>query len=296
MLIHTIDLLARRQDFGDRGRGTRFGFVVVVVVGDETRLKPFDATTAQPAFAHLIQESGIRGIVLLTKDVGQEDLMVLRKGVGPLFRFETEFGRVVCFCCVVVVLKTFVDGGQLQEIAREDELNATKGLGGVAPEAPADGIQEVEELLRHHADFVDHQDIRLSPVLALVGGHAFAERLGGLVAQADVGPGMEGLRVAIQEQGGAARHGTHLDSPVVTGGCGVLIDLVDEGGFAGATGTCDKYIVAGDVFIEGALLRLGEHFFLVPRLWVLVFKCISFEIYMAAGKGRSFVPTGEKGC
>ena len=69
-----------------------------------------------------------------------------------------------------------VDRRELEEVTAQEQLHPPKGR-PIVPHPLRDPVELVEELARHHADFVDHQNIVIPPPLLAVlvahdpGGH-----------------------------------------------------------------------------------------------------------------------------
>ena len=149
----------------------------------------------------MIQDGRVLWIAL-PKNLDQSDLRV--EGLVPREALEAEAGTVG----VVVIAHR----RQLVEIAGKYQLDAAERF-SVSANCLADIVQGVEHLERHHAHFIDHEDLCAFPEFerVLVLSDLCQNCLAGGGAESDAGPRMEGLRVAIQQDCGASGERAAVD-------------------------------------------------------------------------------------
>ena len=84
-----------------------------------------------------------------------------------------------------------LDGRQLEEISRQDELDAAEEFVVARAQDPRDLVELPEELRVEHRHLVEDEDVRAAPALARLIPHALEEVPRGFLRQSHTAPPME---------------------------------------------------------------------------------------------------------
>ena len=192
---------------------------------------------------HLVEQRYERAVGL-SEDLAEQHSVL--SGAIPARSFEEELEPVA--------LQPY--GRELEEVAREDELNTSKALRWGPQHDPADRVQLLEETTIEHRHLIDHQHSRPTPPLRRVTVQLHDELIGGALTHAYAGKRVES-RTADDRRGdaGGGGHLDRLNAPFLLERSN---DAVEGERLARASPSSEKDVLAGEREIECALLLSVE--------------------------------------